>query len=533
MRVLFALSLIVACGSSTERPRDGRAARRVEAPGPGAAMYSTRATDHAVRGGIGASDVEAAITEAASAAGMVLQGDGRLGTLAAWIGGEMGEGDETPPHEVIEFFTRHLGIVEPVPHVLVLGHSDRAALQSSVRAAMERFLARQGYDHYGAAVIQRDDMLLAIITVSSRALDLTDLPRQASAGSVRIEGALHEGFTQPVFVVTTPNGATDRMPAGSGPGFQFNLPAPTDGAYRVEILAESPRGITVVANVPLWVGVAPPEFVELGAEQGPGEARDATRVAEALFAELNATRAQAGLSPLERMPRLDDVARAHSEDMKTNGYVGHTSPTTGGAPERVVAAGIRSGLVLENIGRGYGATEIHRGLVESPGHRANITNPQVTHVGIGVVSEMDGDRLAFIATEVYIRTNSRIDPAAGAERLLQAINEARQARGAPPVEAEPNLQQAASEAATAYFADPNLTQQDAVDQASGAMRRFAIAFRRVGGLMTVVGDLTDAERLEPTFDPEVRYIGIGVAQGNRPDAPPNSIGVVIMLGWPR
>ncbi len=154
-------------------------------------------------------------------------------------------------------------------------------------------------------------------------------------------------------------------------------------------------------------------------------------------------------------------------------------------------------------------------------------------MGIGVVSEMEGERLAFIATEVYIRTNSRIDPAAGAEHLLEAINEARRARGAPPLEVEPNLQQAASEAAEAYFADPTLTQQDAVDQASGAMRRFAIAFRRVGGLMTVVGDLADAERLEPTFDPEVRYIGIGVTQGNRPDTPPNSIGVVIMLGWAR
>ncbi|MEZ4248449.1 MAG: hypothetical protein R3B99_09440 [Polyangiales bacterium] len=58
-------------------------------------------------------------------------------------------------------------------------------------------------------------------------------------------------------------------------------------------------------------------------------------------------------------------------------------------------------------------------------------------------------------------------------------------------------------------------------------------FRRVGGLMAVVGDVGEASRLEPTFDPEVRFVGIGVAQGDRPDAPPNSIAVVIVLAWPR
>ncbi len=51
--------------------------------------------------------------------------------------------------------------------------------------------------------------------------------------------------------------------------------------------------------------------------------------------------------------------------------------------------------------------------------------------------------------------------------------------------------------------------------------------------MTVVGDPREAEHLEPTFDPEVRYVGIGVAQGTRADSPPNSIGVVILLAWPR
>ncbi|HJL48479.1 MAG TPA: hypothetical protein RMG45_21645, partial [Polyangiaceae bacterium LLY-WYZ-15_(1-7)] len=87
--------------------------------------------------------------------------------------------------------------------------------------------------------------------------------------------------------------------------------------------------------------------------------------------------------------------------------------------------------------------------------------------------------------------------------------------------------------ATSYFAIPEQSQQDTVDEASSGLRRFSMMFSRVGGLMAVVGDVDEAARLEPTFDPEVRYVGIGLAQGDRPDAPPNSIAVVIMLGWAR
>ena len=116
---------------------------------------------------------------------------------------------------------------------------------------------------------------------------------------------------------------------------------------------------------------------------------------------------------------------------------------------------------------------------------------------------------------------------------MQAINEGRRARRAGPVESDELLAQAAQEAAEAYFADPTLTEQDVTDRASAALRRFAIAYRRVGALMTIVTRIEDAGRLEPTFDPDVTTLGIGVAQGNRPDQPPNAIAVVIVLGWPR
>ena len=51
--------------------------------------------------------------------------------------------------------------------------------------------------------------------------------------------------------------------------------------------------------------------------------------------------------------------------------------------------------------------------------------------------------------------------------------------------------------------------------------------------MAVVTDLSEAGSLEPALDGEVRYVGVGVAQGTRADSGANAIAVVILLGWSR
>ena len=84
-----------------------------------------------------------------------------------------------------------------------------------------------------------------------------------------------------------------------------------------------------------------------------------------------------------------------------------------------------------------------------------------------------------------------------------------------------------------FFADPDLSQQDVVDDASASLRRFAIAYHRIGGVMAVVSEVREAGALEPTLDPGIRYLGIGVAQGTRPDTGTNAIAVVIVMAWPR
>src|SRR5580704_4165828 len=109
--------------------------------------------------------------------------------------------------------------------------------------------------------------------------------------------------------------------------------------------------------------------------------------------------------------------------MRATKVVAHVSPTTGSAADRVRTANIHTAVVLENVARAYGVGEAHDGLMNSPGHRANIMSATATHVGIGVVlgDEISGRRELFV-TQVFIRIPPKIDPATVTELVRSRID---------------------------------------------------------------------------------------------------------------
>lgn len=527
---------LLACGAR-QRTRLGteQTDTEIEAPAPSAAHYASRPpTGDPITGGLHAQDVRAGVESAARGRSISLHGDPRLATLAEWIADRLTPAGDPPPSEVIDFFAWNLGLTDPTPHVVVLGLPERADIPENVRSSTDQFLARQSYTHWGGTVLPRSGVWLIVVVLSWRHLEIDPIPRAMPSGApIRVHGRLAEGYTNPTIVAQAPDGQTIRYPAGGGPDFDVRVPTEASGAYRIELLARGPHGESVLLNAPVYAGTEPPRSVRLDRPPEVSGAQDVATVREQLLQYVNRSRAEVGLAPLETDAALDAVALAHTRDMIDHDFVGHTSPTTGTAADRVRAAGIQSGLVLENIGRGYSASEIHRGLLDSPGHRANLVNSQATHVGIGVIAEEESGRSAFLVTEVFIRVAPAIDTSAAPGMLLDRINRARQARGAAAMRIDQNLQNAAQEAAEAFFSEPSSSQQDTVDRASASLRRFGIQYRRIGGVMAVVTSLDEAQQLEPALDDTVRLAGIGVAQGTRPDTGPNAIAVVIVLGWER
>jgi uncharacterized protein YkwD len=100
---------------------------------------------------------------------------------------------------------------------------------------------------------------------------------------------------------------------------------------------------------------------------------------------INQERAKAGLKPLTADPELAEVARAHSRDMLARGYFSHVTPEGGKASDRARKAGASYLLMGENLAYAHTLSVAHQGLMNSPGHRANILRPHFGRVGIGVL----------------------------------------------------------------------------------------------------------------------------------------------------
>ncbi|WP_299701968.1 CvpA family protein [uncultured Pontibacter sp.] len=100
---------------------------------------------------------------------------------------------------------------------------------------------------------------------------------------------------------------------------------------------------------------------------------------------LNKERIAEGLQPLQADTALRTVARRHSADMFTRGYFSHVSPEGASAGDRIRAAAIPFRTAGENLALAPSLNIAHRGLMESPGHRANILHDRFGRVGIGVL----------------------------------------------------------------------------------------------------------------------------------------------------
>jgi uncharacterized protein YkwD len=109
---------------------------------------------------------------------------------------------------------------------------------------------------------------------------------------------------------------------------------------------------------------------------------------EARMLELvNQERVAAGLKPLAPDSELTEVARRHSADMFARGYFAHDTPEGHDPFDLMRAANVRFVTAGENLALAPTVQVAHRGLMNSPGHRANILHPQFGRVGIGI---MDG-----------------------------------------------------------------------------------------------------------------------------------------------
>jgi uncharacterized protein YkwD len=117
-----------------------------------------------------------------------------------------------------------------------------------------------------------------------------------------------------------------------------------------------------------------------------------------MLALVNAVRAKAGVGPLVMDATLQKAARAHSTDMWQRQYFAHIDPDGHDPFDRMRAVGATFTTAGENLALARNTERAHEGLMNSPGHKRNILDPDFTKVGIGIV---DGGIYGMMFTQDF------------------------------------------------------------------------------------------------------------------------------------
>jgi uncharacterized protein YkwD len=156
------------------------------------------------------------------------------------------------------------------------------------------------------------------------------------------------------------------------------------------------RAVTLALLLTLILGL-PPAWGQLRVIRNPrGKTHPVylKEVERRIYQLTNEERRKKHLSLLDKDDALAGTARAHSDDMLARNFFSHVNPD-GKAPQDRIAPAYSSTMARtgENIWSGHGydysnsklmARVIMDSWMTSPGHRANLLNPNYTHLGVGV-----------------------------------------------------------------------------------------------------------------------------------------------------
>ncbi len=257
-----------------------------------------------------------------------------------------------------------------------------------------------GASHCGLGAARGTKGGFAVWLHTTRSLEL--LPVTARPGvfeDVSIGARLRPGAGGIVQAFwATPDGRVRELArSGSAREARFVARPQRPGRHELELTFNAGRGPETEVLVWLFVDSEPPDrpvvTPRVDALLSVPEAEGA------LYRYIENARRRAGVGRLRRDPRLDALARRHSENMADKEYFGHVDPFKGALRARLARAGIDVEKAAENVAQSRSALRIHRNLMGSPSHRIHIVGPEFTHVGIGVARSKD----ELVATEIFAR----------------------------------------------------------------------------------------------------------------------------------
>jgi uncharacterized protein YkwD len=332
--------------------------------------------------------------------------DGRLDLVATDIAFAT-DAVRAPSPDAVAFLLSHYGLVEPDPN-LFLVHGDDGAEVSAAEALRGQLVSAAAlvWRRVGIGIRRTSGKWSAVLVFQEKNFDIEPIPRRlASGGHLSIAGKIRPTLHSPEVLFTPPRGEVERIATSAkhdtfAARFDCNR---GDGAYQVEITAADARGPRVLANFPLYCGVAPPTMFT-AVESTATPTIDPALAEAQLLEQLDRDRKTHGLPALVHDPRLAQIARRYSREMAETGEVAHYSRHTGSIIDRVAAAGISPAptFIAENVSSALSPADAERGFMASPGHRDNILHRSLTHVGVGVaIGREEAGMVSLYFTQIF------------------------------------------------------------------------------------------------------------------------------------
>lgn len=439
-----------------------------------------------------------------------LQWDGRLSAVARQHSEDMAQHDYfdylSPRLGTLEYRLHRAGVSVPNIRHSIFRHGTMGLLVSQLGMQPRPPHLAQS-THVGVGVARKGwfgGMYTTFVFVNFRT-ELDPFPTMPDYGrSYRLSGRAAEGYSGLSLVMTLPGGEVVQEPVELAPDRTFAATVAFDrgrGRYVVEVMGQGPLGPVVMDLMNCYAGVPypPPETGE--EEAVPDDLRQAERD---MVAMINRERLRAGRQALVLDPRLADVARAHSADMAANGFFAHVSPRLGDLRARMRRAGLSARSFGENIAHNRTLTGAHRGLMDSPAHRRGILDPDMTHVGVGIVSDGQG---GLVITQNFSQAfveHAGADLDAG---LLRSFNDARRAQGLTTLRVNATLARIATENNEQMVREGRPDHQHAMEAIRRERWRRAV---RVAVLRSA--DPPEAEHFAEAVSGDFRQIGLAVEQ---------------------
>ncbi len=428
---------------------------------------------------------------------------------------------QSPPSDVREFLVTGVGALAAdtlFQHVKTTNDTD-SALRKAIESVVQDRTSGTGPLHIGVGEVLTPGGTYSrqIGVVGTRLpIDIAPLARAANLRqTIHIRGHLRAAWHEISAIVLRPDGTMDTVqPTINGDDVQVAIETGNRvGALEMQLVGSGPEGPGKLVQVRIDVGQSPPR--EASFQLAPDETAIQTADAASAYAFtlVNSDRKEHGLAALQWDAQLSVIAREHSADMRDHNFFGHQSPSTGLHVDRMRVAGYRSVASAENLAHNISLFEAERGLMHSLGHRRNLLDPDVTHIGLGAAGsdDVNGHRRWWI-TQLFAKPVRNLDLAAAVEKMRADIDALRKTKDQTTLEDDAQLNAVAKRAAEAGLqgkvdSASALALQAAKDQGllHGKLRAWAASLPAIDQLkLPDIVQVSQATRL-----------GIGVAQDPR------------------